>query len=73
MFVNLFTTDCSCLLEDRAAGDQSIPLALSGRAAKAITALLALESFEVSAALGELFLAGVREGGRAARRPPLRT
>lgn len=70
MFVKLFR-DGGVLLEDQAAGDQSIALALPEREARCLASLLALESFEVSRALGSLFLAGVREGHRATRSHPV--
>jgi hypothetical protein len=70
LFINLFR-DGGVLLEDQAAGDRSIELELAERAAKCLAALLKLESFEVSLALGELFLAGCREAHRASRRLPI--
>lgn len=69
LFINLFH-DGGMLLEDQAAGDQSIELTLTERAAQCLAALLKLESFEVSLALGELFLAGCKESHRASRRMP---
>ena len=70
LFINLFR-DGGVLLEDQAAGDQSIELTLTEHAAACLAALLKLESFEVSRALGELFLAGCRESHRASRRMPV--
>lgn len=59
------------LLED-APSDSCIELkGLSERAVKALSALLAVESYEISAACGELFLLAVREGQKASRRRPV--
>jgi hypothetical protein len=70
MFSNLFRDDSGVLLEETPAGDQSIELTLPEPAAECLAALLALESFPISRALGELFLAGCREAHRASRRVP---
>lgn len=61
------------LVEDAPASDAAVELHLDERAAKTITALFALESFELSHALGQLWLAGVKEGHKASRRHPVTT
>jgi hypothetical protein len=67
LFINLHPG--GALLEDVPA-ETAVALALDERSAKTLAALLALESFELSAALGQLWLAGCREGHRSSRRVP---
>jgi hypothetical protein len=67
LFINLFR-DGRCLLEDQAAGDQSIELKLSEQDRALVGHLLAVESYAIARALGSLFMAGVREQHRASRR-----
>ncbi len=59
--------DGGALLED-APSDSCVELKLGERASRALLALTALESFEVAAALGQLYLQGVKDGQRATRR-----
>jgi hypothetical protein len=60
------------LLED-APSDACVELKLSERASRALLALTVLESFEISAALGQLYLHGVKDGQRATRRKAVTT
>jgi hypothetical protein len=57
----------TALLED-CKGESAVELTLSERSVRALQAVVALESFELSAAIGELFLLGVREGQKSSRR-----
>lgn len=68
LFINLFR-DGGVLLEDQAAGDQSIELNLDEQTANTLRHLLALESFCVSAAAGQLFWLGVQHAHQQSRRP----
>jgi hypothetical protein len=65
-FVNMYSGD-GATFEEGPAGDAHQPVELSDRASKAAAALCAIESFEVSQLLAEVYLAGVRDGERAAR------
>jgi hypothetical protein len=51
-------------------GERSVAVKLDGRAEKAVSALLALDSLEVAAALGQVYLAGASAGERAVRVGP---
>ncbi|HYH66537.1 MAG TPA: hypothetical protein VD866_17720 [Urbifossiella sp.] len=69
MFCNLFR-DGGALLEEQAAGDQSIPVELDEAAAKCLSAVIeGTASYPLSRACALLFLAGVRHAQRDARRP----
>jgi len=65
LYVNYFRDGLS-LAEDGPQGDASGPVNLDERAAKALAALMDLESFEVSYALAALFNAGVSSAARSA-------
>jgi hypothetical protein len=58
-WVNYFKDDY-CLLEDSQQGDASVALELDERSAKAVAALMDLESLELSRALAAIFQAGVQ-------------
>jgi hypothetical protein len=64
-WVNLYS-DGATFETDRAS-EACQPVSLSERSSRCLSALCRLESFEVSSALAELFLAGVTAGERAAR------
>lgn len=53
------------LLEEEPAGERSLPIELNERAEKFLSALLALESFEVAESLAKLVLAGATAGEQA--------
>jgi hypothetical protein len=67
IYVNLFGD--GALVEDIPAGTTAMEVRLGEREARCLAALLALGSYEVSAALGALFFAGVQEAQRSDRRP----
>jgi len=66
LFINLHPD--GALLEDAPASDAAVELELSERASKTLEALLLLGSYELSLMLGEVWLAGVKECHRSARR-----
>ena len=68
-WVNYFQDDF-CLLEDSPQGDASVPLELEERAAKALAALMDLESLELSHALAAVFNAGI-QAVRTGRAPTI--
>jgi hypothetical protein len=51
-------------------GERSVPVNLDARAAKTVAALLALDSLEVAATLGAVYMAGASAGERAVRLGP---
>lgn len=70
MFHVVFTKGEPPILDDSPqSGDdvRSVPVELDPRAAKAVSALLALQSFEIVHALGAVYAAGANAGQRDAR------
>ena len=67
LFINLHPD--GALIEDAPASDAAVELKLSERASKTLEALMILSSYELSLALAEVWLAGVREGHRTTRHP----
>ncbi len=70
-FFICFHEDGGATFEAGPNGERSVPVVLDERAARAISALLALESLEVAYSLGRVYLAGASAGERAARGGPV--
>jgi hypothetical protein len=70
-FYMCFHDDGGATFEAGPNGERSVPVTLDERAAKAISALLALESLEVAYSLARVYLAGVSAGERAVRGSPV--
>ena len=64
-FVNLFRE--GAVFETEAQGDASQPVKVDEDAAKTLTAILELESFQIAHMLAQVYLAGVTAGERAVR------
>lgn len=70
LYVNLFEPSARALLEDCAAGDESLELTTLCEEDRLVLLALttATESYRLSKALGALFMAGVKHGHRQTRR-----
>ena len=68
LYVNLHPD--GALIEDAPASEAAVELKLSERADKTLSALMNLGSYELSLALAQVWLAGVKEGHRTTRRHP---
>jgi hypothetical protein len=67
LYLNCFRDDHP-IVEDAPQGDASTQIRLDERAERCAVALLALGSFEVSHLLAAVYLAGVKDAQREARR-----